>query len=212
VQFDLADALFRKGKYSDALAAIQNVSAEGQKDDSFLALLGDIEAHVGDDAKASEIFRKAISRSPDNDQYYLSLTLVQLRDKDLDGAEQTLHKGLARVPGSGKLVWGMGLVSVLRGNATQAAEHLERAVELMPEWSGSYSTLGVFYYQIGQVEKAREVLNRFKGSNAGGLDVGRIEQVLSNAPANAPASGQPIPVVARQQVLQLALMIADRTL
>jgi len=212
VQFDLADALFRKGKYSDALAAIQSVSAEGQKDDSFLALLGDIEAHGGDDAKASETFRRAISRSPDNDQYYLSLTLVQLRDKDLDGAEQTLHKGLARVPGSGKLVWGMGLISVLRGNATQAAERLERAVELMPEWSGSYSILGVFYYQIGQVEKAREVLNRFKGSNAGGLDVGRIEQVLSNAPANAPASGQPIPMVARQQVLQLALMIADRTL
>jgi tetratricopeptide (TPR) repeat protein len=212
VQFDLADALFRIGRYTDALAAVQRVSAEGQKDDSFLALLADIEAHVGDDAKASEIFRKAISRSPDNDQYYLSLTLVQLRDKDLDGAEQTLQKGLARVPGSGKLVWGMGLVSVARGNAIQATERLERAVELMPEWSGSYSTLGVFYYQIGQVEKAREVLNRFKGSNAGGLDVSRIEQVLAKAPANTPATGQAIPMVARQQVLQLALMIADRTL
>jgi tetratricopeptide (TPR) repeat protein len=211
-QFDLADALFRKGRYTDALAALQNVSADEQKDDSFLALLGDIEAHVGDDARASEVFRRAINRSPDNDQYYLSLTLVQLRDKDLDGAEQTLQNGLARVPGSGKLVWGMGLVSVLRGNATQAAERLERAVELMPEWSGSYSTLGVFYYQIGQVEKAREVLNRFKGSNAGGLDVGRIEQVLSKAPATTPATGQSIPMVARQQVLQLALMIADRTL
>jgi len=212
VQFDLADALFRRGRYTDALGAVQNVSADGQKDDSFLALLGDIEAHVGEDAKAAEIFRRAINRSPDNDQYYLSLTLVQLRDKDLDGAEQTLQKGLARVPGSGKLVWGMGLVSVLRGNTTQATERLEQAVELMPEWSGSYSTLGVFYYQIGQVAKAREVLNRFKGSNAGGLDVGRIEQVLSQAPANAPATGQPIPVIARQQVLQLALMIADRTL
>ena len=212
VQFDLADALFRKGRYADALSAIQNISVEGQKDDAFLALLGDIEAHAGDDAKASEIFRRAISRSPDNDQYYLSLTLLQLRDKDLDGAEQTLQKGLTRIPGSGKLVWGTGLVSVLRGNASQAAERLERAVELMPEWSGSYSTLGVFYYQIGQVEKAREVLNRFKGSNAGGLDVGRIEQVLSKGPANTPATGQSIPMVARQQVLQLALMIADRTL
>jgi tetratricopeptide (TPR) repeat protein len=212
VQFDLADAFFRKGQYSDALAAVQHVSVEGQKDDSFLALLGDIEAHVGDNAKASEVLRKAISQSPDNDQYYLSLTLVQLRNKDLDGAEQTLEKGLARVPGSGKLVWGMGLVSVLRGNAQQATERLERAVELMPEWSGSYSTLGAFYYQIGQVEKAREVLNRFKGSNAGGLDVGRIEQALSKAPINVSAAGQPIPMVARQQLLQLALMLADRSL
>jgi tetratricopeptide (TPR) repeat protein len=159
-----------------------------------------------------EVFRNAITRNPDNDQDYLSLTLLQLRANDLNSAEQTLQRGLARIPGSGKIVWGLGLVSVLRGNATQAAELLERAVDLLPEWVGSYSTLGAFYYQTGQIEKAREVLSRFKGSNAGGLDVGRIEATLSNAPAKAPATGQPIPMVARQQMLQLALLIADRSL
>ncbi len=212
VKFDLANAYFRKGKYGDALDAAQKVSAAGQQDDAFLALLGDIEAHVGDTAKAAEIFRNAITRNPDNDQYYLSLTLLQLRDNDLTGAEQTLQRGLARIPGSGKIVWGLGLVSVLRGNAKQAAAHLEQAVDLLPEWVGSYSTLGVFYYQTGQTEKAREVLNRFKGSNTGGLDVGRIEETLSKAPTNTLAAGQPIPVVARQQLLQLALLIADRSL
>jgi tetratricopeptide (TPR) repeat protein len=212
VKFDLADAYFRKGQYADALDAAQKVSAAGQQDDAFLSLLGDIEAHIGETAKAMEIFRNAISRNPDNDQYYLSLTLVQIRRNDLNGAEQTLQKGLARMPGSGKIMWGLGLVSVLRGNTAQAAERLERAVDLLPEWAGSYSTLGVFYYQTGQIEKAREVLNRFKGSNAGGLDVGRIEETLSKAPANASAADQPMPMAARQQVLQLALLIADRSL
>ncbi len=212
VKFDLADAYFRKRRYADALDAAQKVSAAGQQDDVFLALLGDIEAHVGETARATEIFRNAISRNPDNDQYYLSLTLVQLRDNDLSGAEQTLQKGLARIPSSGKIQWGLGLVSVLRGNAAQAAARLERAVELLPEWSGSYSTLGVFYYQTGQIEKAREVLDRFKGSNAGGLDVGRIEETLSRAPANPSAASQPIPMDARQQLLQFALLVADRSL
>ena len=154
VKFDLADAYFRKGRYPDALDTAQKVSAAGQADDAFLSLLGDIEAHVGETAKAIEIFRNAINRNPDNDQYYLSLALVQLRDNDLGGAEQTLQKGLSRVPASGKIVWGLGLTSVLRGNAPQAAEHLERAVDLLPEWAGSYSTLGVFYYQTGQVRKS----------------------------------------------------------
>ena len=167
---------------------------------------------MGDTAKAAEIFRRAISQNPDNDQYYLSLTLVQLRENDLHGAEQTLQSGLKRIPGSGKILWGLGLVSVLQGNARQAGERLERAVELLPEWAGSYSTLGVFYYETGQIEKAREVLNRFKGSNAGGLDVGRIEETLAKTPANPSPAGQSIPLAARQQVLQLALMIADRTL
>jgi len=212
VKFDLADAYFRKGQYPAALDATQTVSAAGQQDDAFLALLGDVEAHVGETAKAIEIFRNAITRNPDNDQYYLSLTLVQLRTGDINGAEQSLKRGLARIPGSGKIAWGMGLVSVLRGNSAQAAQLLERAVNLLPEWAGSYSTLGAFYYQTGQIEKAREVLGRFKGSNAGGLDVNRIEEALSKAGADANLADKPMSVEARQQLLQMALFIADRSL
>src|SRR4029077_12815774 len=152
-----------------------------------------------------EIFRSAIARNPDNDQYYLSLTLVQLRNNDLTSAEQTLQKGLARIPGSGKLIWGQGLISVMKGNTKQATERLEKAVDLLPEWAGSYSTLGIFYYQTGQIDKAREVLDRFKGSKAGGLDVSRIEETLSRAPANTASADQPMPMVARQQVVQLAM-------
>ncbi len=115
VKFDLADAYFRKGLYDQALEAASNVSAAGRQDASFLSLLGDIYAHLGNTAKAEEIFRDAISRNPDNDQYYLSLTLVQLRNKDVNGAEETLQKGLARIPSSGKILWGLGIVSALQG-------------------------------------------------------------------------------------------------
>jgi tetratricopeptide (TPR) repeat protein len=213
VKFDLADAYFREGRYADALESIRQISAQGQQDDAVLALLGDIHAHMGESARAAEIFRNAISRNPDNDQYYLSLTLVQLRANDVSGAGVTLQKGLARIPGSGKIQWGLGIVSVLQGKTGQAAEHLERAVDLLPEWSGSYSTLGVFYYQTGQIDKAREVLNRFKGSNAaGGLDLNRIEEVLAKAAATASSPTEPLSVAARQQLLQMALSIADRTL
>src|SRR5438445_1624767 len=213
VKFDLADAYFRKGLHPQALEAAQQVSLAGQQDDAYLALLGDIQAHLGDTTRATEIYRDAIRRNPDNDQYYLSLTLVQLRSNDVRGATETLQQGLARIPGSGKILWGLGLISVIEGNTPQAAQRLERAVELLPEWAGSYSTLGVFYYQTGQIEKAREVLNRFKGSNAaGGLDVNRIEEALSRAPAQSASASEPMPLVARQQLLQLALSLAERTL
>jgi tetratricopeptide (TPR) repeat protein len=212
VKFDLANAYFRKGQFQDALATAQTLSPTGQQDDASLALLGDIESHLGHSEKAADIFRSAIARNPDNDQYYLSLTLVQLREDNVVAAEQTLQKGLMRIPGSGKIIWGQGLISVMQGNTKQAAERLERAVELMPEWAGSYSTLGVFYYQTGQIQKAREVLDRFKGSNAGGLDIGRIEQALAKAPQKTPAAEQEIPTAARQQMLQFALLMADRSL
>jgi tetratricopeptide (TPR) repeat protein len=213
VRFDLADAFFRKGLYAEALEAARRISEPGQQDDTFLSLLGDIQAHLGDTARAAEIFRDAITRNPDNDQYYLSLTLVQLRQNDVSGAEETLRKGLARMPGSGKILWGLGIVSVLEGKTAQAAERFERAVDLLPEWAGSYSTLGVFYYQTGQIAKAREVLNRFKGSNvSGSLDVSRIEDALSRAPGPSSSVSEPMSMVARKQLLQLALSLADRTL
>ena len=212
VKFDLADAYFRKGQYQQALDVAQQVSSAGQQDDAFLSLLADIKAHLGQPPEASQIYRNAIRRNPDNDQYYLSLTLLQLRQNDLGGAQKTLQEGFTRIPGSGKLLWGQGLVSALQGNTMQAADQLTQAVDLLPEWSGSYSTLGVFYYQTGQIEKAKEVLSRFKGSNAGGLDVNRIEEALEKAPAMPLVVNEPMPMLARQQLLQFALSVADRTL
>ncbi len=213
VKFDLADAYFRKGRYAEALQTSAQVSAAGQQDDAFLALLGDIQVHLGDTARAEEIFRSAIQRNPDADQYYLSLALVQLRKNELNTAQETLRQGLSRIPSSGKILWGLGIVAVLEGKNQEAATRFERAVDLLPEWPGSYSALGIFYFQIGDITKAREVLNRFKGSGAaGGLDVNRIEETLANAPATTVASNEPMPMAARYQFFQLALALADRTL
>jgi tetratricopeptide (TPR) repeat protein len=213
VKFDLADAYFRKGLYADALQTARQVSAKGQQDDTYLSLLADIQAHLGQIQEAEDIYRSAIQRNPDNDQYYLSLTLLELRQGDVTGASKTLQVGLARIPGSGKLLWGQGLLAALEGNTEQAARHLEHAVDLLPEWPGSYSTLGVFYYQTGQIAKAKEVLNRFKGSNSGGvLDVNRIQEALEKAPPMPRIVNEPMPMALRQQLLQFALSMADRTL
>jgi tetratricopeptide (TPR) repeat protein len=212
VKFDLASAYLRKGLYSQALDTAEQLSAEGTRDDAAMSLLGDIHAHLGETAQATEIFRSAIERNPDNDQYYLSLALVQLRANSVTDAETTLTKGLARMPGSGKIHWGLGLVSVVQGKTTQAAEHLERAVNLLPEWPGSYSTLGVFYYQTGQIDKAREVLDRFKNSHTGGLDTAKIEEALAKAPTTTSNASEPLSNTAKRQLLQMALSFADRTL
>jgi tetratricopeptide (TPR) repeat protein len=213
IKFDLANAWFRKREYSQSLDMARQVSPEGQKDDAFLNLLGDIYAHSGDTAHAAEIFRDAIVRNPDNDQNYLSLALIDLRSRDFESAQKTLSQGQSRIPASGKIYWGLGLTSAMRGNTSEAAQQLERATELLPEWSGGYSTLGVFYFQIGKTEKAREVLHRFKESSASGsLEIDRIQQVLDRAPASPSTGDETMTAANREQLLQLALSLADRTL
>jgi tetratricopeptide (TPR) repeat protein len=175
--------------------------------------LGDIYSHLGDSARAAAIFGDAIKRNPDNDQGYLSLAMLDLRQNQVADAKRTLAAGKERIPASGKLFWGMGLISALEGNTPRAAEQFERAVDLLPEWPGGYSLLGVFYFETGQIAKAREVLGRFKSSSASGsLDIGRIEQVLDQAPQTAPAPDAPMSESNRAQLIQMAFSLADRTL
>src|SRR6202022_5183725 len=57
VKFDLADAYFRKGLYSQALEAAGQVSAAGQQDDAYLALPGAIKGTLGTPRPAPEFFR-----------------------------------------------------------------------------------------------------------------------------------------------------------
>jgi tetratricopeptide (TPR) repeat protein len=213
VNFDLANSYFREGMYTQALDVSSQISEQGRKDDSYLSLLADIYAHQGDTARAAEIFQSAIKRNPDNDQDYLSLALLQFRESHFSDAKQTLLNGQARMPGSGKILWGLGLASAMEGNTGEAARQLESAVDILPEWPGSYSTLGVFYFQTGQIDKAKEVLNRFKSSNANsGLDISKIEQVLAQSSAAPSASSEPMTPAQSRQFLQLALFFADKTL
>ena len=213
VKFDLANACFRKHLFSQALDTASQVSEPGRKDDAYLTLLGDIYAHLGDAPHAADIFRDAIVRNPDNDQNYLSLALIDLRAHDIEAAQQTLSKGLSRIPASGKIYRGLGLIAVMRGNNLEAAQHLERVIDLLSEWSAGYSTLGVFYFQIGRVDKAREVLNRFKESSASStLEIDRIAQTLDRAPASSSSVNESMTAANKEQLLQLALTLADRTL
>jgi tetratricopeptide (TPR) repeat protein len=214
VWYNLADAYFRGRDYADALTAAQRVSPQGQKDTSYLALLADILAHLGQSDEAVKLLGQQIAANPDQDQAYLSLALVYLRSGNTSGARETLQRGLERTPDSGELLWGVGVLSVMEGDIEKAERHLKESVDLLPGWPGSYSALGVLYYQTGQIDKARETLERFtQGGPRGALDVHRIEQALSAAASESSSSGRvhELTPQARQQFLQIALALADQS-
>ncbi len=213
IRFDLANAFFAKHDYAQSLEVAKQISAQGQNDNGYLSLLGDIYAHLGQQVPARQIYEDAMKRNPDDDRAYLSLALLNLRGDNIAAAQQVLAKGQSRIAGSGKLYWGLGLTAALQGNNAEAIDDFKRAVDLLPEWTGAYSTLGVFYFQTGQIDKAREVLNRFKGSSASGtLEINRIEQVLDRASASQTPAPTTLTADDKTQLLQFALSLADRTL
>lgn len=212
-KYDLAQAYFKIGDYHRALEVLQSVSLNSRSEDANLAMLGGIYAHLDLPERAVEIFETAVQKNPENDQYYLSLAAAHLRAGDDQAAEAALRKGLAHVSNSWKLVWGMGILSALAGKNNEAEGFLVKAIDLMPEWQGGYTMLGLFYFGTGQIAKAREIVDRYSAMfPQGGIDVARLRQTLASAstPTHQPVKPQELSQEAGRQFLQLALAWADQ--
>ncbi|HUY13288.1 MAG TPA: tetratricopeptide repeat protein [Terriglobia bacterium] len=210
-KYDLADAYFEMGDYPHALEWLQKISSQGRNQASYLALWGDTEGHLGRFPEAESIFNKAIQQSPDEDSYYLSLALIELRAGDSAGAGQTLKHGEDRIPDSGEILWGQGVLAVVQGDNKKAQDYFERAQDLLPEWESSYSALGTFYFETGQFSKAQETLNRYaKLFPNGGLNVDKLRQVLATYNRRAAQEPQPLSPQERTQFLAMALVLAER--
>ena len=97
---------------------------------------------------------------------------------------------------------------MLDGQNAKAEEYLKRAVDLMPDWQSGYSALGTLYYETGQIDKARETLDRYsKLFPKGGLNVSGIQQALGAAAK--PSAPRDLSSRARLHFLGIALALAD---
>jgi len=211
-QYNLAEAYFQSGNYEDALKSLLQVSPDGQKEGSYLGLLGDVYARLNRYEDASKCLERAVAAAPDNDQYYLSLALVQLRAGDTENADRVSRRGLARIPNSGLLYWTAGIVAVVRGHESDAENLLKKASELNPSREAVAATLGIFYYEEGRYSDARDVLRRCEEMfPQGTLDFQKIKAVLDAASSSGPPRpSDNIPPDARREFYELALMMRDQ--
>ena len=212
-KYNLAAVYFQSGDYANALQPLLQISPAGQKDSSYLALTGDVYAHLGRSSDAVRNLQQAVASAPDSDQYQVSLALAQLRAGDADGADQTVRAGLARIPDSGALYWAAGVAAVVRGHARDAEDYLRKAAELMPSRETAIATLGVFYYEAGRIVEAREVLRRCTEMfPQGTMDVQKISDALDAASNSKSSSEKPgeLSPEARREFYQMALAMADQ--
>jgi len=212
-KFDLATAYFKSRAYSQALEVLQQMGTEAQKDGAFLSLLADVLQHLGRADEAAKLYQEALERNPDNDEYALSYALAKMQSGATEEAEKALRDGLVRTPDSGRLSWGFGVLAVAQGKNDEAAKYFNRAIDLLPQWQTGYSALGVFYYETGQIARARETLDRYSTLFPhGALNVDKIHQVLADSPATGaqPAAPRKLSAEERHQFLETAMaMIAQ---
>lgn len=211
-KYNLGEAEFQSGNYQDALKSLLQVSQEGQKESSYLGLVGDVYSRLGNYEDASRCLRQAITASPDKDQYYASLALIQVRAGNLENAERVARSGLTRIPNSGLLYWSAGVVAVVRGQERDAENLLKKASELSPSAEALAATLGIFYYEEGRFSEAREVLRKCEEMfPQGALDFQKITAVLDAASKSGSRNqAGNIPPEGRKEFYELALSMRDQ--
>jgi tetratricopeptide (TPR) repeat protein len=211
-RYNLAEAYFQSGNYEEALKSLLEISLDGQKESSYLGLLGDVYARLSRYEDAGRCLEQAVAATPDNDQYHASLALVKLRAGDTENADRVSRRGLARIPNSGLLHWTAGIVAVVRGHEGDAEDLLKKASELNPSREAVAATLGVFYYEEGRYSDARDVLRRCEEMfPQGTLDFQKIKAVLDAAASSGPPRpSDNIPPDARREFYELALMMRDQ--
>jgi tetratricopeptide (TPR) repeat protein len=117
-------------------------------------------------ADAARKLRAAADRSPASLPAREKLGEALLDAGDLD-ASRTVYAALADEPRVEPIArLGLGRISAQQGRHDEAVKHLERAVELFPDFGAAHYTLARAYRALGRDEDARRALARHQAVGA----------------------------------------------
>jgi tetratricopeptide (TPR) repeat protein len=121
-------------------------------------------------AEAADCLRQALAVAANYTPARVKLAEALFEAGDLDTSER-LFDELTRRPdpsGPGGLSaepaaqFGLGRIAAARGNHAAAVAHLQRAVELFPEWGAAYYALALSYRALGRTDYAQRALERYR--------------------------------------------------
>ena len=107
-------------------------------------------------AEAAARFRDALAATPDYLPARIKLAEATLDAGDLDASER-LFNGLLN-PAEAAAQFGLGRIAAAHGHHDAAIPHLQRAVELFPEWGAAYYALALSYRATGHQAEAQRAL------------------------------------------------------
>lgn len=110
----------------------------------------------------------AVNKYVSGDVSGASTAVAALDASDFDGNAKTLYDSMASAVGTSLFsqYYNTGATAYLAGNYTTAADQLQKAVDADTErkssdYAQAMLCLGISYYQLGQQDKANEILNKF---------------------------------------------------
>lgn len=152
--YDLALALYLRGRYTSGLEALGRISP-ARRDAACFALLGALERASDHPKEAEAALRRAVQLDPANPSYVFDLGVSLLESNTVE-AYRVFERAAARFPGNAKVLLGLGIALHMTGKSAEAEQQLARATRLEPDSGDLQAALAELYDGSGQQQKARE--------------------------------------------------------
>jgi type IV pilus assembly protein PilF len=159
---ELAFNYFQRGQLGVAIEEVRSALAADPNFATAYNVLGLINMDLGENAKAEDAFRKALSIAPDDsdslNNYGWFLCQTKREREAIDRFLQALKNPLYPTPDKPYL--NAGICSQRIGNEAAAEEYFRKAFTLDPLNAGAMIRLGEMYFKRSEYEKARFYIDR----------------------------------------------------
>src|SRR5437899_1910258 len=113
-------------------------------------------------AEAAARFREALAAWREYLPARIKLAEATLEAGDLDASERLFDPLVSEPAAEPSAQFGLGRIAAARGRHDVAIAHLQRAVDLFPEWGSAYYALALSYRALGRQDEAQRALEQYR--------------------------------------------------
>ena len=187
--------LIRAEKYSESITLFNQMVSEGYAKAELYNLISEAYRKKGDVKEAYDSLRTATKLEPAAEDNYVDLAALCLDDESYDLGLEILDVGIHYVPNSYRLYVQRGFMLVMRGRMEDAEKQFQLASALAPDKSLPYIALGEVWMQVGQAQRAADMLRektRAPGANFLIPYIFAEALIRSGADAGTPAAAEAV--------------------
>ena len=175
-------------KYRDAAEAFQcALSADENYIEAYCELGDVLLIQLGDLTKAKEVLQKVIAMDASHARARTLLGIAYFRENAIDAAIQELQKAVELNPTSRTARYTLATALLQKEAWTPAIDTLKALIEIDPFHAKAHFSLGMAYRRIGEIEAARENLQRFETLSVEEEQLTHLKRFVRQAPNNAEA-------------------------
>jgi Flp pilus assembly protein TadD len=158
--------LYNSGNYQEALKAFEEVAAKEINQPAVYANLGNCYSRLNQNEQALEAYDKAIELDPENPTYYQNKGSIYATMGDAAKAQELYAKAASMSEvldpvEAATSFYNMGVTYINSGKNQEAADALNKAIEMNPKHAEAHYQLGITLLGLNDMEGAMAKLKKY---------------------------------------------------